>query len=578
MTAIIAVLLALCPLLYYPLMKEPFSAPKNFAIWSLSAVFLALYLQKLCFKKVHINPPSAVISLFFSAVCVAGVFYAPSPVLALRYSLEAMLYFVLAAGVIALVSEKKEKALLIAELAVLGSVPVCLFGAGQALHFDFFNATTNLLLRAPFFSGTIFNERVSSTLGNANFLGGYFLMIIPVAAALFIVSKDLKRNIYYGAITAVSLFLLIKTETVNAWLAAGFALGVFFFFTVLSFREERKKALVLVVSLVLGTAVFVAAVNPQGALDKLSNIGRGNTLAEKGRAVMWQAGYKMIKEKPLTGFGPGSYRIFVPLYESRVLKTPGYEKHPFQMTKDAHNDFIQLWAETGVFGLLLFLCFSVVAIFAGLLKTINNEGRRGPLYAGMFSALVGFLVHSFFNFPMRIAPIALLFWVYSGVLLSGFINRRVSLKGRMYSKPVFALGLVLCFITLSAAVLIIHSNYYMGMGVIEYDRGNYQSSLEYCQKAISSGDLVDTTRDLRARYYTGNNYYALLNFEKAKNEFDLELKLNPWHPDAHYNRGLILEKLGENREAEEEFKKAFELDPTFELAREKLLETGALKQ
>jgi len=77
MPLIIALLLTLCPFIYYPLMKEPFSAPKNFLLWSLSAVFVAVYCYKLCFRKVNVSVPAVAIGLLFVVLCLAGSLWLP---------------------------------------------------------------------------------------------------------------------------------------------------------------------------------------------------------------------------------------------------------------------------------------------------------------------------------------------------------------------------------------------------------------------------------------------------------------------------------------------------------------------
>ena len=71
-------------------------------------------------------------------------------------------------------------------------------------------------------------------------------------------------------------------------------------------------------------------------------------------------------------------------------------------------------------------------------------------------------------------------------------------------------------------------------------------------------------------YNRGNTYFVIGDLEKAFEDFNQSIELNPNHFLSYYNKGAILEKLEKQPEAIEEYKKALQLNPEFHLAAERL--------
>jgi len=81
---------------------------------------------------------------------------------------------------------------------------------------------------------------------------------------------------------------------------------------------------------------------------------------------------RMAMDKPILGWGNGSWAYLFPLFagpEFSVQMGSGLRSFPF-----AHNDWLQLWAESGLIGLLAFL---IVA--AGIIRLLRRRGRANPI-------------------------------------------------------------------------------------------------------------------------------------------------------------------------------------------------------
>lgn len=102
------------------------------------------------------------------------------------------------------------------------------------------------------------------------------------------------------------------------------------------------------------------------------------------RFYRWVAGYYMIKEKPLMGFGPSS---FYSLYHSYVDRhfTTYVSDNPER--SGMHNYYLMVAVEQGIIGLIIFLALLVAVLLYG--EKIYHQMVSGPkkqlLMAGLIS-------------------------------------------------------------------------------------------------------------------------------------------------------------------------------------------------
>jgi len=124
---------------------------------------------------------------------------------------------------------------------------------------------------------------------------------------------------------------------------------------------------------------------------------------DSSRFEYWQQTFLMIKAHPLMGQGIGTFM-------DRI-----HQQAPFLIPIYAHNCYLQIWAETGVFSLLTFVAFLLmVLIRAGMDYRKSND----PILLGVLCGLAGFLIHAFFDNHFYSVPLAFLFWVMLGTLVS----------------------------------------------------------------------------------------------------------------------------------------------------------------
>ena len=121
------------------------------------------------------------------------------------------------------------------------------------------------------------------------------------------------------------------------------------------------------------------------------------------RVATWQDSLGMIQDFPLLGVGLGGWPTLF----------PRYQRPPWSSTlwEEAHNDYIECLAETGLigFGLLGWFFWRIGRRLIRSFPTLPATGL--PVYAALCAALMGMAVHEVFDFSLQIPANAVLFSV-----------------------------------------------------------------------------------------------------------------------------------------------------------------------
>lgn len=122
------------------------------------------------------------------------------------------------------------------------------------------------------------------------------------------------------------------------------------------------------------------------------------------RLVLWKNTIDMIKERPILGTGAGSFSM---RYAEMV---DGIDNWRGEVSDDPHNQYLHIWAEYGIFALLVFLVFLMICSFrfsaggTGLLGLVILLGiSASSLSSGHFGSFVE----------------GRIFWIGTGVALAG---------------------------------------------------------------------------------------------------------------------------------------------------------------
>jgi hypothetical protein len=138
---------------------------------------------------------------------------------------------------------------------------------------------------------------------------------------------------------------------------------------------------------------------------------------------MWQGAWQLIRERPLLGWGIGSFPLeqtrTVPFAQSREL----VQRMGPSLQEQAHNEYLQIGAELGVLGLALYLWVLGAFFHTGLRALRQREGGfRKLVLLGCLAGVAGQMLDALSNPAWRYADVSFLFWLMLGI---GMVAARI---------------------------------------------------------------------------------------------------------------------------------------------------------
>ena len=239
--------------------------------------------------------------------------------------------------------------------------------------------------------------RIFSVFGNPNILAEYLILGIPVSMSLFFTSKKLLKKLLFLGTTLILLLTLVLTLSRGSWL--GFAFGVAVFVLLIN-----KKLLLLSIPIgIIG--VFVL---PDSIIHRISSIGNLADSSNAYRIVIWAMTLKIIRENWLVGLGFG-YAPFKQVFESNIRTMPIFH---------AHNTYLEITAELGIVGILLFVALLFVMYKYSILNLIKSNNKFIKYTtAAILASISGLLVQGLVEHVLYLTRIIATFWILIGVLL-----------------------------------------------------------------------------------------------------------------------------------------------------------------
>jgi O-antigen ligase len=201
-------------------------------------------------------------------------------------------------------------------------------------------------------------------------------------------------------------------------------------------KARSGKALLARVVLVAGVFALLLAVLPREPRQRLAGLLGPPDLSSQYRLALHCDAFRAFVASPFVGQGLGAFEDTLPRFKS----TAGELR-----VEHAENDYLELLVEAGVgggilAGLGLVMMFRVIW---ALPWTRRGRERSEDELAGVFAALISVLVHSLFDFNLRLAASGTLsVLLLATVLASDRVETpRLSLRATPWA--LFGLGLTL---------------------------------------------------------------------------------------------------------------------------------------
>ena len=256
--------------------------------------------------------------------------------------------------------------------------------------------------------------------------GAILAMFIPITV-YFIFLKGTSKWQRFFCFILLLIFTtgLILSYCRAAWMSIAAALAIYL---ILKFRIKLKLILTVLITGLLLFFTFQTSIlqllekNNQDSsgnigkhISSMSNISTDASNVE--RLNRWACVFRMFKEKPIMGWGPGTYQF----------EYAGYQKS-YQLSTistnlgnlgNAHSEYFGPLAESGVFGMLsVILLFSTV-IYTGVNVYKRAENRNeAKLALFLTMSLVTYYIHGCLNNFLDTDKLSVPFWFFTASIVA----------------------------------------------------------------------------------------------------------------------------------------------------------------
>ncbi|MBN1233073.1 MAG: O-antigen ligase family protein [Candidatus Coatesbacteria bacterium] len=254
------------------------------------------------------------------------------------------------------------------------------------------------------YSGDI-GTQMASTMGNPNYLAGYLILLIPVACALtYNTSRDnINRWSFYIPVSALLIIGLFLTRGRGALIAFFIAILIGAWYNMK--KGKARTTIAYTAGLLILILILIRFTKPMW----LAPLAAGTL---KVRLIIWQGAWKSIIDKPLFGWGIGTFREVFPFYRSIY-----YALNDLSTATDhAHCGYLEILQNSGIIGLFLY-----VTMFYFITKSFkkiweDDKDKNRYLAFGLAGGILAALIENQIGVNQYIFPVYIIFWLQVGML------------------------------------------------------------------------------------------------------------------------------------------------------------------
>jgi O-antigen ligase len=262
-----------------------------------------------------------------------------------------------------------------------------------------------------------------------NAAGSYYALALLAGAAIAI-ADGARRVLWTLCVCCAALALWLTSSRVAVLAVPAAAAGALILPLVVHGRKQAAIAAVAAVgacALIAGAAILL----PQRGMQ------RSTLLAADVRLGLIETGVRMMRAYPAYGIGLGEFHRRAAEFSSPDLlgKFPA-----IRWGENAHNNVVQVAAETGIAGGLAFTWTILAALIVVAWRATVTRDRLLQL---ALAALVAFSLTALMGHPLLVPEAAFAFWIFTGAAAGAALHDRPAAPRSRRSTVLVAAALAL---------------------------------------------------------------------------------------------------------------------------------------
>ena len=413
-------------------------------------------------------------------------------------------------------------------------------------------------------TGVISSGTLKGVTANRNITA--FSIAIKIPFVLYLIESKIKTGIRLLLTTEIflALFSLSMIQSRASFIAIGIITsGYLAIQMILYFKQTKKISQFYRVGYILIPLLFAVIVNQvfianKGA-DALSRAATISISTNDGsvnqRLRYYQDVLTHLSSNPIFGTGLGNWKLKSIDYDSKDIV--GYVV-PYH----AHSDFIQLGAELGILGFLLYLgVFFWAVYYVYIFIRYSKSSMEEKTFVFLLLIALGvYSVDANLNFPIARPQVLVVWTVIMGLILTYYQNYKGatdSIKTKPILTPVF---LSVAFLCLLPSLYVTNKVYESLKGQMfllqDFNSNNYNVPLNQIDNIVPDMPNITVTtipiNSVKARYYVNAKKY-----DKALALLDQGTNANPYLFYSEILKSQIYQEQGKLDSAKVYARKAF---------------------
>ena len=385
-----------------------------------------------------------------------------------------------------------------------------------------------------FDSGTFKSGNLKGVTANRNITAFSIAIKIPFVFYLILRANKFWIKITYGILILLSLFCLSMIQSRASFLAAALIGFAIFFWSFRNFIQSKNPKdlfpnLFYIIPFLLALTLNQVQTAKTGSADAISRAATirldTNNNSINQRLRYYEDVLTHFSSNPIFGTGIGNWKLTSIHYDRNDIN--GYIV-PYH----AHSDFIQLGAELGIFGFLLYLGVFLYGVFYSYMLLFRSELNNDDQWFVflLITALGVYFIDANLNFPIA-RPQVLAPWALTMALLSHYYFKSRPKKLSTKTSKVFSFFPFLPLLLMIPSIGITHTTYQSLKGQLfllrDFNNNQYSVTMDKIDHITPEIPNITVTtipmKSIKARYY-----FNAQKYDKALKLLNEGISANPY--------------------------------------------------
>ena len=373
---------------------------------------LSIFAGKRLPKSLLRHPVSIVIYGYLGWMTISAA-VSELPVVSFKMLLTRIWFIIAFYFLLGTLFENKKKIHQFLWVFIIALMPVIAYTILRHLSYGLYNKQAAHWVMTPFF-----NDHTS--------YGAIIAFFIPIAVAYTLSElTNTKQKIWSFVTLGILIIAQVLSYTRASWLSLFFGIGIW---VLIKLKIKFRTILITIVAFTAFVFAFhkqILMAMEQNSTESSENLTThfssmtniSSDASNLERINRWSCAIRMFKEKPVFGWGPGTYAM---------------EYAPYQLTKDrtiistnsgnggnAHSEYLGSLAESGLLGMINYFILLIAIMYTGITAYVRLDDKK--LKTVVLATIVGFstyIFHGILNNFLDTDKISIPFWGFTAIMVA----------------------------------------------------------------------------------------------------------------------------------------------------------------